>query len=297
MTVPGKRTKKTTETKKWDFTSWARDNALTIVSIALAVVSFVYAWYWREQSIRIREPVLVADPTRVSILRSEGIADAPIIVTKAATGERIEADLTLVKFYLWNNGKEPIRKEHVLEPLTVKLEGQRGEILDYEIVARSRDVTEVVLSGDPDDPQRLLLIDFKILEHMDYATFQVLYQGDPNASLGVSGIVVGAAEILTKLPVDSWTFYSEALKKPAIVVIVLIVPLVGLALLARLYYGTEEKYPRFAKGVEILLNVLGTILVVGVIVVFIWAVVTYPGRVQEEIDQNPMRFLPQEIPR
>jgi hypothetical protein len=105
--------------------------------------------------------------------------------------------LVAVRFYLWNGGNTAIRREHILEPLTVTVMAPDARILRSKLVAVSRPVTGLKVQPAPGSPDRAILIDFTILEPGDGGAFEVLFEGKPNADLDLRGTVEGAKRIRT----------------------------------------------------------------------------------------------------
>ena len=144
------------------------------------------------------EPVFVVDPTRTRLLDSSRAFLAPIRVLRR-DGTEVHRDLTAVTFYFWNAGRAPIRREHILKPLLITLTDSTSAILDFSLLSVSRDVTRLRVLPLSTSPHlgRTLRLDFQILEQGDGGVGQILYEGNPAASLTIDGVVEGAKQVTT----------------------------------------------------------------------------------------------------
>ncbi len=161
------------------------------LGIVIGVLGILLSLYLYEQSIREREPCFITDPVRTEILKSSDVVGVPIKVIRT-DGSEIRSDLSSIRYYLWNNGKEPIHANQVLEPISIRLDDPNARLIYPSILKISRGVTGLDVRASPNDPERTLLISFKILEKDDGVTGQIIYEGSPNARLLVSGVIEGA---------------------------------------------------------------------------------------------------------
>lgn len=171
-------------------------NWLGILGLTVGIVGILVSIYFYNESKVERIPTFVLDPTRTRILSSQSVAETPITVLKK-DGRQVKSDLTSVRFFFWNQGKQPIKREHILRNIYIILEDPRGEILDFRLLKTSRDITEFTLLPDTSDPKHRIKIDFSILENRDGATGQIIYEGNPTALFSVSGVIEGAKQIET----------------------------------------------------------------------------------------------------
>ncbi len=179
---------------------------LTLISIILSII--VSAYYYG-LSVRTRDLIFVVDPNKTTILSSESISKAPIKVLKTNNGEEIKSDLMAVKFYVWNQGKESIRAENVLERIVIQLDDPAGEIIDAKILRISRDITKMSIRPDLENPKQKIILDLYILEHNDGLTGQIIYVGNPRTNFNIKGIIEGQDQIRTNdLIAKSKMFYD-----------------------------------------------------------------------------------------
>ena len=103
-----------------------------VASLLVTTASLLFALYIYRLSKVERLPVFLVDRVRTEILSSERVSTAPIKVIKN-DGSPVERDLTSIRFFFWNMGKQSIRREDVLDSLYVKLGDPNAEIIDKQI--------------------------------------------------------------------------------------------------------------------------------------------------------------------
>lgn len=148
-----------------------------------------------------REPIFLLDSVRTEIINKQIISETSVRVIKS-DGTEVTNDLTALRFYFWNDGKKPIKKEDILEPLFLQLSDSSSEIIDYRVLKLSRDVTGFQLSRDKLKEKNVLSIDFRILEKDDGITGQIIYSGNPNSMLLMKGTIEGVKVVGTKIQVQ-----------------------------------------------------------------------------------------------
>lgn len=183
-----------------------RNNLIGLVGLLVGLVGIALSIYFYTASLRARQPVFVQDPVRSVILSPERLAKTPIRVV-GPDGRTMTKDLVSTRFYFWNAGEEPIRKEDVLTPIRVSL-GEGASLVDVNVAHISREVTGFSVSTIGEPPVALQ-IDFDILEHNDGSTVELLFTGNPDTSLGVSGQVVGARRITRSPDLQAARFWYE----------------------------------------------------------------------------------------
>lgn len=178
------------------FRSFLKANWLGIIGVAIGLAGIAYSVYTTQVNRPFRELTFAVDPGRVEILSSARLADAPIQVLRS-DGTRIDRDLVAIRFYFWNSANTAIRREHVLEPITVILTDANARILKQRVVSVSRAVTNFNVHLAPTSPRPALLLDFAILEPGDGAACEILVEGNAAADLDVRGVVEGIKAIRT----------------------------------------------------------------------------------------------------
>jgi len=167
-----------------------RDNWLAI-ALALAGVASSYYFYLRGQE--VRQPVFVVDPVRAYIFDSEAASDGLRVIAPQSDDLKdtavIEGDVTALRFYFWNAGNRPIRKEDILRRLRLSLGDDQAQVLSVRLLKVSRaDIVDARLFSEED---RSVAVDFRILEQGDGFSGQIIFAGDPAAQLSVDGVIEG----------------------------------------------------------------------------------------------------------
>lgn len=180
--------------------SYIRANWLGIAGICFGLIGILLSVYFYHSARKVREPSFLVDSVRTLIVSSKESANAPIMVLKRDGGE-IKADVYAVRFHFWNAGREPILADQVLENIVFTLEDNQAEILDYRVLAVSRGLVGLEFARCTQPPERCLTAHFRILEHNDGFTAQVIYQGSGDALFKVSGTIQEASiDILNDRP-------------------------------------------------------------------------------------------------
>lgn len=247
------------------------------------------------------------DPIRAPVIDSKSFPKTTIRVVKE-NNIPIEGDVTSVRFYFWNNGREPIRRENILNPIVVFLSDKSGEILDYRLLSLSRpEVINATVERNEHDPKTSVKISFRILEKYDGFTGQLLYSGDPNANLIIKGVIEGVKEIETNASLSKFAFYKHIFLNFVLPMLSIIV---GFLIIWSTFHGKRaaersgkvfvwlehnlgEKIDRISPTVARLLWVVIPIIFLIMIGFFAWKDM-YP-RSQGEINKSLIRIIPSEI--
>lgn len=157
-----------------------------IVGIILAVV-----FYFKSKE--NRELISYIDYRPIAIINSEDIKNSPIRVFRDDSTE-IKSDLYIQNIHIWSGGKLSIKKEHILEPITLNNYDNSVRILDVKIVQESREICDISLNPF-NKLKNTIEINFDILEQNDGCTIQVLYEGNKTKEFEITGIVEGYGDV------------------------------------------------------------------------------------------------------
>ena len=199
----------------------------SIIGIGLAV-------YFYNLSNEKKEPYFFDDEIKTKIVDSKNINKAPIKIYRS-NGEEIVEDVSSTNFYFWNNGRQPIRKEDILDSLVVSLDST-AEILKYELISTSREVCDIDLNQVS---KNKLKIDFKILEKNDGLIGQVIFTGNPKQVLKLNGHVEGIRDF--KSVESENNFYFTLFLSLSSGILLLIIIYWGIGLFISLEDGTKSK--------------------------------------------------------
>ncbi len=218
----------------------------------------------------------------------------------------VQGDIISIRFYFWNNGKQPIRKEHILTPLIMSLSGKGGEILDYKLLSLSRkEVINATIERNELEPKTSLNISFRILEMNDGFTGQIIYSGDPNAELIMKGVIEGVKAIKTNASLSRFALYKHMflnLGLPLLLIITCIIIPFWLLVFKR---GSGEKLedfmdryvgPLFDRISPRIGKLLAIAVPIAILITMVVLLGKYEyGRSQEEINKSFARIIPSEI--
>ena len=267
--------------------------ALGLIVGILGFAASVVIYYKTQQYV---EPVFLVEPSRSQILSADTIGDAPISVIKA-NGEKIENDLTSVRYYFWNNGTESIRKANILKPIQLHFENDNIEILDFKIVKLSREITGVKVTRSESNPLTSLDVDFTILEPNDGFTGQILFSGTKDASIAISGIIEKSPEIVTNAGLVDQRFWVVYLKKFVIVLFVIVIFFGSIGFLGILdYYIERTQSEVLMKGLKYLSNgATGLIFIFMTAVIVNMLLVAPINNAKQEAEKSIASMAPIEI--
>jgi hypothetical protein len=161
---------------------------LSILFEIITLVSLFLAYYWHAQSVQERAPRYYVGPERTRIVDTS-IA-APPQLQVLYKGKDLNANVSALILYFWNDGKLPIKASDVLEPLAIQLDSN-CDILDARILKVSRQVTKFAKGEISESAKNSLPIAFNILEHGDGALLQIIYVGPPNTLARMTGTIEG----------------------------------------------------------------------------------------------------------
>jgi len=162
------------------------------LGIAASLVAAVVFYVLVES--KSRDLSLYINPTKTTIVRSEQTSDLHVLYK----GQSVSSDVTALQMAVWNAGKEPIRSEHILAPIVLST-SPRTPILEARIRHVSRSVVGIQL-----DTGRLadgiLPLSWKILEHNDGATIQLIVAGSDKITASIKGVVEGQRQLAMASP-------------------------------------------------------------------------------------------------
>ncbi len=165
---------------------------VSVGGFVLSATGLLAGYLIYRASLRERVPVFLIDRDRVPVLDARTLAKSQIRVIRA-DGSEVTDDITAVRFFLWNAGRESIRPENILRSLQIRVASDRSEILDYRLIAQTR--PDIVNFSLQRHDSRTLKVDFNILERGDGGTGIVFLSGTRNAELQLDGVVEGTSEV------------------------------------------------------------------------------------------------------
>jgi len=243
---------------------------LNILGFLVGCIGIGLSIYFYLSSRMEREPFFIVDPERTFLIDTKKFPQESLKVIRE-DGTPVKGDVTSVRFYFWNKGRQSIRQENVLEPLIIYFDDPTIEILDYKFVKKPREsIVLPTLIRNIKSPRNQLTLSFRILENLDGLSGQIIYAGDTSTHLYLSGTIEGTKNIANNL-----TLSKESYKKVLYVIFigVIIAPMVfSLIFLASILILTKIRFfreildfevhladlfqPRFRKSIIFLLIAL-----------------------------------------
>jgi hypothetical protein len=163
----------------------------SVLGVVLAVAFYLAA-------IRTRELSLYVNPSRATIVKSGQSSDLHILYK----GKDVSTDVTALQVELWSAGKESIRPEHVLSPITLETT-PKVPILEARIRHISRPVTQIVLDQTQIADGKVT-VSWKILEHNDGAVIQFILAGPSETSITALGALEGQPTLRVHQSAIQW---------------------------------------------------------------------------------------------
>jgi hypothetical protein len=162
----------------------------SITGFFIGIIGIILAIYFYFSGIKEPKILFLVHPVRTPIVQVGRLSDLSV----SFRGKPVNGDLTAVQFAIWNSGRAPVRHEDILKPIV--LVASNCPIYEVTIRNVSRDVVGFQLLTN-DLALGRLGFDWKILEHNDGASIQVLYGGNPKfVFYEDGGVVVGQNNIL-----------------------------------------------------------------------------------------------------
>jgi hypothetical protein len=186
---------------------FSRSKDIIISSLISVAITIVFGYYFLYIGMRERRPTFYVDPIRTTILDKTHAANAPLKLLKS-NGDTIKADVTSAYFYFFNQGKETIKHQNIYAPIRVSL-SDSAKILDFKILKKARPVSGIELSYD--SATRSLAINFSALEQDDGLAAQLIFEGDKNAAVTISGGIDGVKQFESRLVTINPLYFVIAL--------------------------------------------------------------------------------------
>ena len=158
----------------------------TIIGIPLAVLLYLDAK-------KERDLYFYVYPLRTTVLQSRYAAGLRVL----HNNEEIKTDVTGVQIAVWNNGKEPIFKQDMLEQVKI-VTLPAVPILEATIRKQTRQINDI--SADLTSMHMgVLPLSWKVLEKGDGAIIQLIYAGPADTKIELAGTILGQTQINTAI--------------------------------------------------------------------------------------------------
>lgn len=177
----------------------------TIIGIVVgAIFALISSLYFYRQTISKPEPVLYIDPVRSKLVEKDKLSETTIRVTRL-DGTTINDDVNLIKLRFQNKGRKTISMDMVIEPIIINFNDSTCEILDLKIDKPSRPRVKSKLTDGSglirlfqDGKPYQQALNFRALEENDFVAGSIIYAGNNNVNVEISGIIQEAEKIIVE---------------------------------------------------------------------------------------------------
>lgn len=154
-----------------------------------SIIGVVLAIYFYVQSTRSRELIYFIHPAKAIVVKT-GQASRLLVTLDS---KEIRSDITAAQIAFWNEGREAIKPENVLESFIIRTQPS-VPIIESSIRKKSRDVVRIDLDQTRIDLGELK-VTWNILEEGDGGIVQLIYAGSPETSISATAIIEGQRKI------------------------------------------------------------------------------------------------------
>jgi len=185
-----------------------RDIVFLLIGCAVSGAGF-YATIWAFRKSRKEKcPVCTLRSRRVLEAESHSWEGLDI----RANGSAVK-NLTLTKLALWNAGKDPIRKEDVPEPITIRLNGV-SDMVSCKSLNLGRTSNNVKIEPSQTCGPEILEVRFDYLDYHDGLAVMVAHTGRGNEDIGIEGKIVGGHKLRRLDVLDAAPGFWETIRTP-----------------------------------------------------------------------------------
>lgn len=235
---------------------WVGFLGILLASINIAGMFIIFSLS-RER----RDLTYLVNPERNVVFRS-GVTSALRVLHEQ---REIKKDVTAVQVEVWNAGRKPIKKEHVLAVARIVTK-PAAHILEARIQKVSRDVVGLAID-DANANDGWISLSWRILERNDGGVIQLIFEGPPDTEVVVEAVVQEQGPITRLQPSEPTKWPTMLLSVVGIVFIVL--SLTVLSVVGHLRHKSREGQLRMWAAWLPLLGLSITLLNVIAIMVFI----------------------------
>lgn len=160
-----------------------------IITYFIGFLAIFLAIFFYLQAQKTREFMYYVHPVKATVVKSGQVSSLSV----SYDDREIQTDITATQLYIWNAGKESIKDNNILKPITILTENN-APILEATIMKESRDVVKLKLNQN--EIQRgILPITWNILEQNDGGIIQLIHAGEPETKILFEGVIEGQKKI------------------------------------------------------------------------------------------------------
>lgn len=172
---------------------YLKKNWLGFLGLAVGLIGIFLSYYFYSVSLKSREPAFLITKDVPLFSSPKGLSSEYLKLVTKSDGKELIKNLYLQEFTIWNNGKETIKREDVLKPITLSFSDE-VEIVDAFVSEMNRPkIVKANVSFHPGG--NVVSIDFAILEYNDGMKIQVVYAAKESSPAHVDGVIEGVVKI------------------------------------------------------------------------------------------------------
>lgn len=171
------------------------------VRTIMTIIGIILAIYFYSETKTKRELKYYCHPVKTTVVKAGQTSALEIFFDE----EKIDSDVTAVQVAIWNNRKESIKKDDILETITLYTE-PKTPIIEAVVRKRTREVIDLRIDRSS-FKEGFIPVSWRILEHNDGGIIQVIFAGSPDVEILAKGIIEGQKSI-------KQIKYSGKLKSP-----------------------------------------------------------------------------------
>lgn len=152
-------------------------------SLLVGVIGTIYGVVSYYSSLVNRDLCVSQHPVRSVFEPSKVIKELSLVWD----GKPLDQTAAVVQIAVWNRGREDIQGSDVLEPLRITLP-EGCEVLKVSVANQTRQICGLIATKSS---AREVEVHWRILERSDGGIVQLVFSGDPSATVGVSGTIRG----------------------------------------------------------------------------------------------------------
>ncbi|MCK4431055.1 MAG: hypothetical protein KAW19_07105 [Candidatus Aminicenantes bacterium] len=174
--------------EKSKFSRFFSKQVLNVRTI-MTIIGIILAIYFYSETKTKRELKYYCHPVKTTVVKAGQTSSLEI----SSDEEKIESDVTAIQVAIWNNGKKSIKRDNILETITLYTE-PNTPIIDAVVRKHTREVIDLSIDRSS-FKEGFIPISWRILEHNDGGIIQVIFAGSPDVEILTKGTIEGQRPI------------------------------------------------------------------------------------------------------
>lgn len=173
--------------------TYLKNNWVAILGVVIGIIGILLSYYFYSLSVKSREPAYLITKNDPLFSSPKGLSSEYLKLVTRDDGKELLKNLYVQEVAIWNNGKESIKAENILTPLSLVF-SKKIELIDAFISESKRpEIVSAKLEFAPGG--NVVNLDFKILEYKDGFKVQLVYAALDSQSASLQGVVEGVESI------------------------------------------------------------------------------------------------------